>query len=112
MLTFSLPLEADPEPGLPHLIRHGCDYMRGSDEKLEFYYNYLDYTWIVGGREISARSYFDECDKISFAVSKETLGALDAADILAFVQRRFSTIQTFEIAGYLPQWTRVDACHA
>ena len=109
MLTFSLPREADPEPGLPHIIGHGCDYMWGADTTLEYYYNYLDYTWIVGGREISARSYFDECDKISFAVSKATLDALDTADILAFVQRRFSTIQTLEVSGYLPQWTRKDA---
>ena len=108
MLTFSLPPEADPEPGLPHTIRHGCDYMRAAGDGLEFYYNYLDYTWIVDGREISARSYLDESDKISFVVSKATLDALITADILAFVQRRFCTIQTIEIAGYQPQWTRAD----
>ena len=108
MPTFALPREVDPEPGQPHLIRHGCDYMRSADGMLDFYYNYLDYTWIVGGREIMARSYLDENGKISFVVPKATLDALDTADILAFLQRRFLTIQTFELSGYLPQWTRAD----
>ena len=105
MQTFTLPPEADPEPGQPADIRHGCDYMHNPGGTLEFYYNFLDYTWLIAGQKISARCYLDEPDKLNFSVPNAAFGMLDTADILAFVQRRFRTIATLETNGYQTQWT-------
>ena len=106
MRTFSIPPEADPEPGAPEEIQHGCDYITNPDGSLEFYYNFLAYSWRVNGARVAARCYLDEADTINFSVPQAVLDAPDAALVLAFAQRRFRKIATLETAGYQTLWTR------
>ena len=106
MRTFTMPAEADPEPGAPDLIQHGCDYMANPDGSLEFYYNFLEYVWRLNGIRIAARCYLDESDTINFGVPQTVLDAPDASHVLAFVQRRFRQIATFESVRYEARWSR------
>jgi len=107
MRTYTIPAEADPEPGAPDQIQHGCDYITNPDGSLEFYYNFLEYVWRLNGTRIAARCYFDESDTLNFSVPLTMLDTPDAADVLAFAQRRFRQIATMETAGYETNWSRV-----
>ncbi len=80
--------------------------MRAPSGTLEFYHNYLNYSWRLPHGLLAARCYLDECEKLSFSVSKAALLALDTGAVLAFSQRRFSAIATLEVDGYQTQWTR------
>jgi hypothetical protein len=100
---FEIPPEEDPEPGLPTAITHGCDYMlvpRGDGRMaLEFYYNFLDYTWNVGGSALSARHYLDEPGTISVMAAMASFDQPDYTAIQRYLQRRFTVIRTFEADG-------------
>jgi hypothetical protein len=106
-IAYTMPAEADPEPGQPDRMQHGCDYMRQPDGGLDFYYNFLDYEWRLGSGELRARCYMDEPSKLSFSVSRETFSRLDRGDVLSFAQRRFDEIATLETDGYRVHWRRV-----
>ena len=110
MQMFELPVDVDPEPGQPDSIRHGCDFMRGGDGALEFYYNFLDYTWLLPGGALAARCYLDESARLNFSVSHLLLTTLDQGGaVLSFAQRRFGEIATLETDGYKVQWIRRSA---
>jgi hypothetical protein len=94
--SFSIPEEEDPEPGVPDRIVHGCDYMRLPDGTLEYHYNFLSYTWHIGGEEISGRAYLDEPEKISVFVAGARLQEDPALQALVrYLQRRFLLIESF-----------------
>ena len=98
--------EAGPEPGQPTEIHHGCDYLNSPDGTLEFYYNFLDYTWHAAAQTICARCYLDERHTANFNISKVAFDMRADANILAYVQRRFRTITPLESSGYVAQLTR------
>jgi hypothetical protein len=95
-IVFDLPVEENPEPGKPDHIEHGCDYMLSPDGKLEYYYNFLVYTWEMGSEEISARSYLDNPHEISIVVSAQRLREdIGLRDLVRFLQRRYTEIRCF-----------------
>lgn len=96
-----------PESGQPHSIVHGLDYMERDGGGYEFYYNYLDYLWAIDGTEIRARHYLDKSEPGTVAVMVP-LAEFDQpkyAGILAYLQRRYVVIETFEDKGiYAARW--------
>jgi hypothetical protein len=101
---FQLPPGGEPDRIRPHTIKHGCDYMLREDGSLEFYYNFLDYIWEVDGSEVRARHYLDHRGKIAVMMPFEQFDQPKYADILTYLQRRFSEIETFESDGYVVRW--------
>lgn len=96
---FDLPLAADPEPGAPDEIVHGCDY-DFDGASMSYYYNFLGYVWVLNGESITARAYLDDISCVSLFAPFERVAREPAfAPILGFLQRRFSYIQTFERSG-------------
>jgi hypothetical protein len=103
-ISFDLPADDDAtaQRGAPLSIRHGCDY----DLAAGYSYNYLDYHWRVGDTDVTARAYLDEIDSIAFTRSAADLARVGIDDILAFLQRRFTSIRTLEADGYTTTWQR------
>jgi hypothetical protein len=101
VIEFSMPAEENPELGAPVRITHGCDYMLLPEGGLEFHYNFLVYEWTISGDTIQARAYLDEPSRVSVFVEGERLRT-DAglAAMVRYLQRRFSTIQSFGGDGY------------
>jgi hypothetical protein len=107
MRTFSMPPAEYPEPCLPDSIAHGLDYMLCDGGGFEFYYNYLDYFWRVDGAEVRARHYLgrSEPDKVAVMMSLQEFDQPKFAGLLAYLQRRYPVIETFEPDdGYTVRW--------
>lgn len=95
-LPFRIPKEQNPEPGQPEEIEHGCDYMCQPDGTVEFYYNFLIYTWAIGGEAITARAYLDDQSTVSVFVAGARLrGDPALRPLVHYLQRRFRMIRSF-----------------
>jgi hypothetical protein len=113
VIEFDIPEEENPEPGQPISIAHGCDYMLLPDGGLEFYYNFLVYTWQLGEEEISARAYFDDIKMVSVFVEGARLRNETALQpVVRYLQRRYELIQSFHArdakdggTGYVMQYS-------
>jgi hypothetical protein len=111
---FDMPPEENPEPGLPSMIEHGCDYMLLPDGGLEFYYNYLLYHWNVNDEQVQARAYLDDGQKlVSVFVKGERLHSEPFQPLIRYLQRRYTFINSFhaedvdlEGTGYAAQFRR------
>jgi hypothetical protein len=106
MQTFNLPADDDSDDGMPASITHGSDYMLSGPQSLEFYYNYLNYSWVVGGEAVTARSYLDEIDEITVFVGAEKLEQAAFAPLLRYLQRRYKIIKTIADGGYQVRYKR------
>jgi hypothetical protein len=106
-IMFTLPPEEQPELGIPLKIEHGCDYMLLPDGKLEYYYNFLIYSWHLGEEEIQARTYLDGSQHQVSVFVKGTRLISDAAlqPMVRYLQRRFMLIQSFHPDDTGPEGT-------
>ena len=92
---FDLPAVENPEPA-PARVEHLCDYDVDGGQT-SFYYNFLDYAWLIDGEEVRARAYLDEPRKVAiFAPFARIRDNPAFAPMLRFFMRRFSYIDTFE----------------
>ncbi len=98
--TFGPGLHAD-DPGPPPRITHGCAFMIHPNGRTEFRYDSLDNHWTEDGEEVRARHYLDirEPPKVQVFVPFERFRGEAYAGVLAYLQRRFSVIETFERTG-------------
>jgi hypothetical protein len=108
MKKFSLPPEDDAADGAPLRIEHGVDYMFSEPGRLEFFYNYVCYEWMIGPEKVSARTYLDDILEVSlFAeidgapvfIEPERLETPPFAPLLRYLQRRFRVIKLFGCEG-------------
>jgi hypothetical protein len=106
MKRFSLPPGMGPDPHPPRSIVHGCDYMLRDDGAFEFHYSYLDYYWTIDGRDIRARHYLDRPGpaKVALMLAFAQYDEAKHAGMLAYLQRRYYVIETFEQEGYVARW--------
>jgi hypothetical protein len=95
------------DPIQPIAIEHKCDDIFDGD-KLEQAYNYIDYHFDCDGVYFWARTYLDDIGTVSLhgpfesrVTTKPTSGPLDEA-VLAYLKRRFRTVQTLQKDGYVP----------
>jgi hypothetical protein len=103
---FTLPLDDTADDGQPTAIHHGCDYMFTDGDRLEFYYNFLTYNWMIDGHGVAARAYLDDISRVSVTISRAEFDVPRFAPVLAFLQRRYVQIATLEADGYVVQWER------
>ncbi len=95
-ILFDLPLEEDPEPGVPDRVEHGCDYMLEPSGSVMFHYNFLIYHWVIDAEAISARAYLDTPQRVDVFVGNHRLRTDPALQSLVrYLQRRFMHIGTF-----------------
>jgi hypothetical protein len=100
-IQFDFPDPEDQEAGSPNRIVHGLDYMfvepGTTPRTLEFYYNFLDYFWLIGEVNVRARAYLDERNEVAVYVSLLELQS-DAryAPLVRYLQRRYSLIKSFD----------------
>ena len=94
----------------PTKIEHRCEEMFDGD-RLTQRYNFVVYHFEKGGHYYWARAYADEIDTVSLfgpldsrTTRKPVAGSVDA-DIVAYFQRRFDTIQTLGDEGYTVIWS-------
>jgi|688.fasta_scaffold1616390_1 hypothetical protein len=99
VVLFDLPLPEKPEPCTPEDIQHGCDYDCDGNA-VNYYYNFIGYTWKLGGRALYAKTYLEEIERVDITVSESQFRDMDAsAKVLQFLQRRFLYIYTLESNG-------------
>ena len=68
-------------------MRHGCDY-DFDGKTVQYYYNFISYTWILDGRALYVKTYLDEIEKVFVTVPDGTYGHILAfADVLRFLPR-------------------------
>lgn len=97
----------DEDAIAPLRIEHRCEALFDGDQ-LEEVYNYLLYEFGAGGRTYWARAYLDEIGTVSLygpsasQGSRKRLKEPIAPEILAYLRRRFQTIQILENDGYVP----------
>jgi hypothetical protein len=106
MQTFNLPPDDDSEDGKPVSITHGADYMLSGPRSVEFYYNFLNYSWAVDGEEVAARAYLDDISEVSVFVAPEKLETPAFEPLLRYLQRRYKIIKTFADGGYQVRYKR------
>jgi hypothetical protein len=97
----------DEDPILPVAIEHRCEEIRDGS-RLEQQYNYIDYHFESDGAYFWARTYLDRITVISLfgpfdgrTTRRPTGGAIPEA-VLAYLRRRFPTVQTPKEGGYAP----------
>ena len=84
---------------LDHCVEEGLDAESG--EQL-FYYNTLEYTVAHPRGDVRARAYLDEITKVALYLPKGA--AVDDPDmtrIIAYLARRYDSIQRLTDAGYV-----------
>ena len=110
MKTFSLPPVDDGadngDDGAPDRIEHGADYMLSAPGKLEFYYNFLVYSWTIDGAAVTARAYLDDIQEVSVFAAPGKLETPAFAPLLRYLQRRYRVIKTFADGGYQVRYKR------
>ena len=97
----------DEDPILPVAIEHRCEEIRDGS-RLEQQYNYIDYHFESDGAYFWARTYLDQITVVSLfgpfdgrTTRRPTGGAIPEA-VLAYLRRRFPTVQTLKEGGYAP----------
>lgn len=100
MKTFTLPPDDDDDDGAPDRITHGADYMLTAPGSIEFYYNFLIYTWTIDGATVSARVYLDDIQEVSVFAAPGKLETPAFAPMLRYLQRRYRVLKTFADGGY------------
>jgi hypothetical protein len=95
---FNLPRTNEHDTSRPSSIVHGCDYVLGEDGKLQFYYSFLDYYWLVDGVKVRARHYLGDSWplKVAVMIPFREFDQPKYAGVLDYLQRRFHAIETFE----------------
>jgi hypothetical protein len=95
------------DPIEPTAIEHKCEEILDGD-KLEQWYNYIVYHFDFDGVYFWARTYLDDIRTVSLhgpfesrATMNPINGSLDET-VLAYLKRRFWTVQTLQSDGYAP----------
>jgi hypothetical protein len=103
---FTLTAFDDDDRDLPLRMAHGRDLGDATpDGGVEYDYNFIDYIFPMAAGEAGARMYLEQPGTIYVQLSRAVLGALDAAAILRYLQRRFDRIMTLETGiGYELSW--------
>jgi hypothetical protein len=96
---------ADQDPIQPTAIEHRCEELHHATT-LEQHYNYLVYHFESEGAYFWARAYLDEISKVSLFGPLESranripTGGVLSEPVLAYLRRRFRTVQTLQSDGY------------
>ena len=106
MQTFNLPPDDDSDDGKPASITHGADYMLSGPQCVEFYYNFLNYSWVVDGEDVTARAYLDDIAEVAVFVGAEKLETVAFEPLLRYLQRRYKIIKAFADGDYQVRYKR------
>ena len=113
VIHFSVPKpfhhgDGRAEPGAPYSIEHRHDYLWSEGRRdFEYSYNQFIYRWKGYGRDFEARMDAHETSRISIMLPFEEFSGARFKAVLAWLQRRFLVIDTFETengAGYVTRW--------
>jgi hypothetical protein len=103
-------VDDEDDPVLPSAIEHKCEEILDGDQ-LNQKYNYLVYHFEVGGCYFWARAYLRNIESVALygpfesrATMRLVEGSLDEA-VIAYLKRRFWTIQTYGRDGYATLWS-------
>ncbi len=92
--------------GAPDRIEHAAEYMFNAPGQLEFYYNFLIYSWTIDGATVSARAYLDDIQEVSVFAAPDKLETPAFAPLLRYLQRRYRVIKTFGDGSYQVRYKR------
>lgn len=98
------PFPSDQDEDLTPHIGHHVDLMASADGRsLEFFYNYLVYTFEDGEERIAAKCYLDTLEEGVNVNSRLTFPLSDfAVKVLAYLTLRFRTVSCLTDEGYAP----------
>ncbi len=98
------PFLSDQDEDLAPHIAHHVDLMASPDGRsLEFFYNYLVYTFETENERIAAKIYLDTLDEGVNVQSRLAFPLSDfAVKVLAYLALRFGTVSHLTDEGYVP----------